>query len=102
VVHGSVHIVDIETGKNSYVAPGNTVGVLLSGEYRDHLIVMLHKYFLAGGSYDWYWLVRAADGKEIGPIGASERDVVWFREMHESKGIPEQGRPLDAQEGARQ
>ncbi len=37
-------------------------------DYRDLIIVNKHKYFVAGGSYDWYWLINA-EGREIGPLG---------------------------------
>ena len=30
--------------------------------------MLQHRYFLGGGSYDWYWLLRP-DGKEVGPVG---------------------------------
>jgi hypothetical protein len=41
---------------------------------------MQHKYFLVGGTYDWYWLITL-DGREIGPIG-SEENVSMFKEMY--------------------
>jgi len=42
--------------------------VVTSGEYKDCLLVQQHKYFVGGGSYDWFWLLRP-DGKEVGPVG---------------------------------
>jgi len=83
-VHGSVHIVDIATGKIRFIAAGSSLDVVRSGEYRDCLIVNLHKYFVQGGSYDWYWLLRA-NGKEIGPIGEGEQDLSSFRDFYESE-----------------
>ncbi len=65
---GAVHSVDVVTRKVAYVCPGNELEVIRTGEYRGHLIVQQHKYFVGGGSYDWYWLLRA-DGREIGPLG---------------------------------
>jgi hypothetical protein len=43
------------------------------------LIVNQHRYFLGGGSYDWYW-VFSPNGKEEGPLGPeivkNQRDVL--------------------------
>ena len=46
--------------------------------YKDHLIVLSHRYFFLGGSYDWYWLYDAAGKNELGPLGefASREDLV--------------------------
>ena len=51
---------------------------LHSGEYRDFLIVQQHRYFLGGGSFDWYWLFRP-DGKEVGPIGENANN---FKDLY--------------------
>jgi hypothetical protein len=79
VVEGSVHIVDRQTQKLQFVSAGNSVEVVPGGEYKNHVIVQRHKYFLPGGSYDWYWLLDT-QGKEIGPIG-EEENLSLFREM---------------------
>jgi hypothetical protein len=42
--------------------------VVRSGEYRDCLLVARHRYFIGGGTYNWFWLLRP-DGKEVGPVG---------------------------------
>jgi predicted RNA-binding protein YlqC (UPF0109 family) len=65
---GAVHVVDTTNRKERYLFPGNEIKIVKSGEYRDCLLVQQHRYFVGGGSYDWYWLLRA-DGKEVGPIG---------------------------------
>jgi hypothetical protein len=75
---GAVHKVDVATGKEQYVSPGNTLEVIPRGDHQGKLIVQLHKYFLGGGSYDWFWLLEP-DGKEVGPIG---EDVSGFRELY--------------------
>jgi dipeptidyl aminopeptidase/acylaminoacyl peptidase len=67
---GAVHIVDTTNRKEHFVCPGNDLDVVPSGEYRDCLLVLQHRYFIGGGSYDWYWLLRP-NGKEIGPVGES-------------------------------
>lgn len=65
---GAVHVVDTTNRKERYLFPGNDLKLVPSGEYKDCLIVQQHRYFIGGGSYDWYWLLRP-DGKEIGPVG---------------------------------
>ena len=56
------------TGRNIPFAPGLDLEVVGAGEYRDCLLVRQHRYFIGGGSYDWFWLLRP-DGKEVGPVG---------------------------------
>jgi hypothetical protein len=65
---GAVHVVDTTTRKERYLFPGSDVKAVSSGEFKDCLLVLQHRYFLGGGSYDWYWLLRP-DGKEVGPVG---------------------------------
>jgi WD40-like Beta Propeller Repeat len=65
---GAVHVVDTTTAKERYLFPGNDLKVVSSDEYKDCLLVQQHRYFIGGGSYDWFWLLRT-DGKEIGPVG---------------------------------
>jgi hypothetical protein len=65
---GAVHVVDTTNRKERYVLAGNDLKVVPSGEYKDCLLVQQHRYFVGGGSYDWFWLMRP-DGKEVGPVG---------------------------------
>jgi hypothetical protein len=65
---GAVHVVDTTNRKERYLFPGSDVKVVPSGEYKDCLLVLQHRYFVGAGSYDWYWLLRP-DGKEVGPVG---------------------------------
>jgi hypothetical protein len=65
---GAVHVVDTTNRKERYLFPGNNLKVVPAGEYKDCLLVQQHKYFVGGGSYDWFWLLRP-DGKEVGPVG---------------------------------
>lgn len=67
-VTGAVYVVDTTNRKTRYLFPGSVVKVVSAGEYKDHLLVLQHRYFIGGGSYDWYFLMRP-DGKEIGPVG---------------------------------
>jgi len=65
---GAVHVVDTTNRKERYLFPGNNLKLVPSGEYKDCLLVQQHRYFVGGGSYDWFWLLRP-DGKEVGPVG---------------------------------
>jgi hypothetical protein len=65
---GAVHVVDTTNRNEHYLFPGNEVKVVTGGEYKDCLLVQQHRYFIGGGSYDWFWLLRP-DGKEVGPVG---------------------------------
>ena len=65
---GAVHVVDTTNRKERYVLPGSDLKIVPSGEYKDCLLVQQHRYFIGGGSYDWFWLMRP-DGKEVGPVG---------------------------------
>jgi hypothetical protein len=68
VTSGAVHVVDTTNRKERYLFPGNGLKVVASGEYKDCVLVQQHRYFIGGGSYDWYWLLRP-NGKEVGPVG---------------------------------
>lgn len=70
VTSSAVHAADAATGRVRFVCPGNSLQVVPRGEYAGHLVVSQHRYFVGGGSYDWYWLVTPA-GAEVGPIGES-------------------------------
>ena len=67
----ALHVVMLDTLKEKFVCPAGSVEVVQGGEYRGHLVVSKHKYFIGGGSYDWYWLLTP-EGKEVGPICSSE------------------------------
>lgn len=82
VTSSAVHALDLKTGKVRYVCPGNSFEVISRGEYAGHLMVEQHRYFLAGGSYDWLWLVTP-DGRDVGPITGDEGEdgAKAFREL---------------------
>ncbi|HET7234270.1 MAG TPA: hypothetical protein VFJ16_29930 [Longimicrobium sp.] len=80
---GAVHAVDVATGREWFVVPGNSLEVVRSGEYAGHLLVSQHRYFLVAGSYDWLWLFTP-DGREVGPVGEDEGAAEEFREMYET------------------
>ncbi len=75
---GAIHRVDLATGAVRFVSAGNSLEVLQKGRYAGHLVVQKHKYFLGGGSYDWYWLLTP-DGAEVDAIGDS---LGAFRETY--------------------
>lgn len=75
---GAIHAVDLRTRRVRFVMPGNGLEVVRTGEYRGCLLVQQHRYFLGGGSFDWFWLFRA-DGKEVGPVG---EDTANFKELY--------------------
>lgn len=71
---GAVHVYDFKTGKDRFFVAGNGVRVLTTcsdPQYRDHLVVSQHRYFVFGGSYDWLWLFSPA-GEEVGPVGEDD------------------------------
>jgi hypothetical protein len=65
---GAVHVVDTTNRKERYLFPGNDLKIVPAGQYKDCLLIQQHRYFIGGGTYDWYWLLRP-DGKEVGPVG---------------------------------
>jgi len=79
VTSGAVHVVDIQSKRESFVSPGNTLDVIQKGKYRGYLIAQKHKYFFRAkvGSYDHYWLLTP-NGKVIRRIGG-ERNYWNFK-----------------------
>ena len=74
---GAVHVVDTTNRKERFVVAGGSLEVVPAGEYRDHLLVQQHRYFVGGGSYDWFYLFTP-DGKEVGVVG---EDTSTFKEL---------------------
>lgn len=77
---GALHLYDMRTSDVRFVLPANNLLVLsfCTNKYRDALVVEQHRYFLLGGSYDWYWLYDSTGKKELGPLGnfASTEDMI--------------------------
>jgi hypothetical protein len=66
---GALHGVNIDGTHQRYIAPANSLEVIIKGTYKGYFIVNEHRYFIPpGGTYDWYWLVTP-DGKDDGPLG---------------------------------
>lgn len=69
---GALHEIDLTTGAERYLLPSNGFRILTDcamHEYRDHLVVNQHRYFVFGGSYDWYWLFSPDGRTELGAVG---------------------------------
>ncbi|MGO4328982.1 TolB family protein [Cupriavidus sp. 2TAF22] len=74
VTSRAVHIVSVGDAEERFVTEGNTLEIVHAGKYKGTLIVNKHKYWLGGGSYDWFWLVSPT-GQEIGPVGPEDGNV---------------------------
>ena len=74
VTSSAVHVLDVNSGRVQFVCHGNSLEVIHNGQYRGHLIVSQHRYFMGGGSYDWLWLLKP-NGREVGPIGNGDADT---------------------------
>ncbi len=68
VVSGAIHVVNVDGSGHKFLMPGNEIHIVQEGEYKGHLLVQQHRYFVGAGSYDWFWLFTS-EGKEIGPVG---------------------------------
>lgn len=68
----ALHAYDMPSGDERFVLPANGLLVLsfCANKYKDDIAVLLRRYYLLGGSYDWYWLYDPAGKKELGPLGA--------------------------------
>lgn len=78
---GAIHKVDLASKNTRFISAGNSLEVIPSGEDVGKLIVQKHKYFAAGGTYDFYWLLTH-DGKELSPVGDSYEMVKNFLDMN--------------------
>jgi len=65
---GAVHVIDLATRKERFFTDGSGLEIVPNGDYKGCLLVQKHKYFIGGGTYDWFWLIKP-DGKEVGPVG---------------------------------
>ncbi len=82
---GALHVYDMRQQSEHFMMPANDVLVLsfCKNKYKDFLAILDHRYFVFGGSYDWYWLYDSTGKKEIGPLGefGNSDDVV--KQAHE-------------------
>ena len=84
VTSDAVHAVDVATGREWFIAPGNSIAIIPRGRYAGCLLVSQHRYRPnEGGSFDWTWLL-GTDGKEIALAASDsaaeeERLATWMR-----------------------
>ncbi len=81
---GALHVIDMRSGDERFVTPANNLLVLsfCRNKYKDDLVVLVHRYFLLGGSYDWYWLYDPTGKKELGPLGQFDNPDDMVRQAH--------------------
>jgi hypothetical protein len=67
----ALHVYDLRAGEEHFLMPAKGILVLsfCPNRYKDHLVVLSRRYFMLGGSYDWYWLYDPSGKKELGPLG---------------------------------
>jgi len=80
----ALHVFDMRAGEEHFLLPANDVLVLnfCRSKYKDHLVVLSHRNFLFGGSYDWYWLYDPSGKKELGPLGHFNNREDLIRQAH--------------------
>jgi dipeptidyl aminopeptidase/acylaminoacyl peptidase len=89
VTSDAVHAVDVATGREWFVAPGNSLAIIPRGPLAGCLLVSQHRHRPnEGGSYDWTWLL-GSNGQELALAasdsdGAEGRLATWL-----GGGIPE-------------
>jgi hypothetical protein len=68
---GALHVYDMRAGEERFLMPAKGILVLsfCPNRYKDRLVVLSRRYFMLGGSYDWYWLYDPSGKKELGPLG---------------------------------
>jgi hypothetical protein len=68
VVTSCIYHLDLRTKVRKDIGGGSFLHVIHDGSLRGNLLVIKHKYFMCGGSYDWWWVVKP-DGSEVGALG---------------------------------
>jgi hypothetical protein len=68
---GALHVYDFKARAERFVVDASGLLVLSAcrNEHKDRVAILRHKYFVFGGSYDWYWLYDPNANQEIGPLG---------------------------------
>jgi hypothetical protein len=83
VTSDAVHAVDVATGREWFVAPGNTLAIIPRGPLAGCLLVSQHRSRPGeGGSTDWTWLL-GTNGQELAlaasdPASADRRLAIWM------------------------
>lgn len=76
VTSSALRTVNIDGSNDHFIAAANTLKVIDKGQYKGNLIISQHRYFMTGGSYDWFYVFNP-DGKEIGVLGEDLDAVDW-------------------------
>lgn len=79
----ALHALALDSPPSRYLMPANAYAVLrdcTEGQLAGAIVAEQHRYFVVGGSYDWFWLFDATGAKEIGPVG--EFDTVEDLKNH--------------------
>lgn len=84
VTSSGLHAVNIDGSNEHFITAANTLKIIDRGDYKGDLIISQHRYFVGGGSYNWYY-VFTPEGKEVGPLGDNLDDVNWDFLNWESK-----------------
>jgi hypothetical protein len=81
---GALHVYDMHAGEEHFLMPAKGLLVLsfCANKYKDHLVVLSRRYFMLGGSYDWYWLYDPSGKKELGPLGQFNNPEDMIRQAH--------------------
>ena len=75
VTSDAVHAVDVASGREWFIAPGNTLAIIPRGPLAGCLLVSQHRYRPnERGAYDWTWLL-GSDGHEIALAASDSADV---------------------------
>lgn len=86
VTSDALYVMKADGSDVKMLGPGNETKIILSArtfddresDYRGYIVTNQHRYFLYGGSYDWYYLFTPDLQKEIAPLGD---DFDYFTEM---------------------
>jgi dipeptidyl aminopeptidase/acylaminoacyl peptidase len=73
VTSDAVHAVDVASGREWFIAPGNSLEVIPRGPFAGCLLVAQHRIREEGGSYDWTWLLTSR-GKTIAVAATDSTD----------------------------
>lgn len=79
----ALHAFSLERKTARYLMPANAYVVLRDCTDKDlagAIVAEQHRYFVLGGSYDWFWMFDPTGAKEIGPVG--EFDTVEDLKTH--------------------
>lgn len=71
VVTADIHAINMRSKESQFITRGDLIHIVARGQYKNNLLIRQHRYFLAGGSYDWVWLFTP-DGIEVGPVEADD------------------------------